>query len=163
MALISCPECTKKISDQAPSCPQCGCPIKSVREAKAAIVIQRDSSIIYAFNKHYIYIDGEKVGELGRKGQIVFELDIDPSKLVNTVNVQVRMQATLFKTKPLHIQLTPNEVVNLFCGNSAIRNKTYLKLKNVNKNQNITNFIAQGASKGIAQEVVKVMLNGFMK
>ena len=27
MALISCPECTWKVSDKAPTCPQCGCPI----------------------------------------------------------------------------------------------------------------------------------------
>ena len=26
MALIKCPECGKKISDKAPSCPNCGCP-----------------------------------------------------------------------------------------------------------------------------------------
>lgn len=29
MALIKCPECGKKISDRAASCPQCGCPIDS--------------------------------------------------------------------------------------------------------------------------------------
>ena len=28
MALIDCPECKRSISDQAPSCPQCGYPIK---------------------------------------------------------------------------------------------------------------------------------------
>lgn len=28
MALIKCPECGKEISDQAASCPNCGCPIK---------------------------------------------------------------------------------------------------------------------------------------
>lgn len=29
MALIKCPECGKEISDQAASCPNCGCPIKN--------------------------------------------------------------------------------------------------------------------------------------
>lgn len=28
MALIKCPECGKEISDQAASCPNCGCPMK---------------------------------------------------------------------------------------------------------------------------------------
>lgn len=28
MALISCPECSNKVSDFAASCPSCGCPIK---------------------------------------------------------------------------------------------------------------------------------------
>ena len=30
MALIKCPECGKEISDQAASCPNCGCPIKKI-------------------------------------------------------------------------------------------------------------------------------------
>lgn len=30
MALISCPECSKEISDKAQSCPNCGIPINSV-------------------------------------------------------------------------------------------------------------------------------------
>lgn len=28
MALIRCPECHNDVSDQAPTCPHCGCPIK---------------------------------------------------------------------------------------------------------------------------------------
>ena len=34
MALINCPECNKEISDKAPACPHCGCPLGS--ETKAA-------------------------------------------------------------------------------------------------------------------------------
>lgn len=29
MALTNCPECSNQVSDQATSCPKCGCPIKS--------------------------------------------------------------------------------------------------------------------------------------
>ena len=29
MALIKCPECSKQVSDQAKSCPSCGCPISA--------------------------------------------------------------------------------------------------------------------------------------
>ncbi len=31
MALISCPECAKEISEKAPSCPNCGVPISSAK------------------------------------------------------------------------------------------------------------------------------------
>ena len=30
MALIRCPECRKKVSDQAPACPQCGAPLDAI-------------------------------------------------------------------------------------------------------------------------------------
>lgn len=36
MALISCPECSKEVSDSAPSCPSCGVAIASKTESKAA-------------------------------------------------------------------------------------------------------------------------------
>ena len=36
MALISCPECEKQVSTQAPSCPSCGVPIASREETRAA-------------------------------------------------------------------------------------------------------------------------------
>lgn len=29
MALIQCPECGKKVSDKAPTCPNCGAPIRA--------------------------------------------------------------------------------------------------------------------------------------
>jgi len=38
MAIISCPECTKGISDKAPSCPHCGTPI--------SVDIQSESTIL---------------------------------------------------------------------------------------------------------------------
>ncbi len=38
MALISCPECSTKVSDKAVSCPSCGCPISKQIEAPAISV-----------------------------------------------------------------------------------------------------------------------------
>ena len=35
MALINCPECKQKVSDKAPACPGCGCPIASSGEVRA--------------------------------------------------------------------------------------------------------------------------------
>lgn len=49
MALISCPECAKKISSLASNCPQCGCPIlttistKFVSSAKGVLTTQQTS------------------------------------------------------------------------------------------------------------------------
>ena len=38
MALVSCAECGRQISDRAASCPDCGCPINSPRPAPARTV-----------------------------------------------------------------------------------------------------------------------------
>ncbi len=42
MALISCPECKKEVSDKAESCPHCGCPLsakpKRVRTSEDSFV-----------------------------------------------------------------------------------------------------------------------------
>ena len=35
MALILCPECNREISDRAPNCPHCGCPIAAPNQAPA--------------------------------------------------------------------------------------------------------------------------------
>lgn len=37
MALITCPECGKKISDQAQNCPNCGCPICGVNNLQELV------------------------------------------------------------------------------------------------------------------------------
>ena len=39
MALIKCPECGKEVSDRAPSCVNCGCPIQS-QKAESEVVIK---------------------------------------------------------------------------------------------------------------------------
>src|SRR5690554_1631201 len=36
MALIACPECSKQVSDSAPSCPNCGVAIATAHETKAS-------------------------------------------------------------------------------------------------------------------------------
>ena len=40
MALISCPECVKQVSDRAASCPDCGCPISTT----PTVALQADAS-----------------------------------------------------------------------------------------------------------------------
>ena len=36
MPLISCPECSRQVSDAAPACPACGVPIAAASDARAA-------------------------------------------------------------------------------------------------------------------------------
>lgn len=47
MALISCPECGKKVSEHAESCPECGNPIAAAKESKGSgtiLVTQQETS-----------------------------------------------------------------------------------------------------------------------
>lgn len=43
MALITCPECRKKISNRATSCPSCGCPISVASANKKSATKKTDS------------------------------------------------------------------------------------------------------------------------
>ena len=45
MALISCPECQKKISSRAEACPECGCPVPIACEKGKVLVIIDDTPI----------------------------------------------------------------------------------------------------------------------
>ena len=54
MALISCPECGKEISDKAVACPNCGCPIK-VTETQ--IIVKASSNFIGLIGAYIIYDD----------------------------------------------------------------------------------------------------------
>jgi len=39
MALVNCNECNAEISDQAISCPKCGCPIKGASEKSPVTIL----------------------------------------------------------------------------------------------------------------------------
>lgn len=59
MALIQCPECGQQISDKAPACPKCGCPVAApaapVASAEtAAVMIQMPGKGLPANNIHYL-------------------------------------------------------------------------------------------------------------
>ena len=49
MALIKCPECHKEISDKAPTCPHCGCPLSNNPEV---VIDEKASAIIERNHKH---------------------------------------------------------------------------------------------------------------
>lgn len=51
MSLVKCPECGKEVSDQANSCPNCGCPLKEEKNAKKKTTIEK-GSIVKGLKKH---------------------------------------------------------------------------------------------------------------
>lgn len=54
MALTTCPDCQKKISDAAPSCPNCGRPMSAPRQASVrAAAGAADVQVIEATSKKY--------------------------------------------------------------------------------------------------------------
>ena len=44
MALISCPECGRQVSDKASACPQCACPLGGVPDGGPGIVTIQETS-----------------------------------------------------------------------------------------------------------------------
>lgn len=46
MALISCPECGKRISDKAEHCPSCGCPIRVAAKTKKVAIALPNTNVI---------------------------------------------------------------------------------------------------------------------
>lgn len=45
MALITCPDCSREVSDRAPACPHCGAPIASVSIADKETVHGRGEGL----------------------------------------------------------------------------------------------------------------------
>jgi len=44
MALISCPECGRQVSDKASACPQCACPLGAVSVGGVGVVTIQETS-----------------------------------------------------------------------------------------------------------------------
>lgn len=64
MALIDCPDCTRSVSDQAPSCPNCGRPIST-----DSLGTQENPEVIEATGKQWKL--GKLIGGLGFVGGLV--------------------------------------------------------------------------------------------
>jgi len=43
MALINCPDCDKEVSDQAPTCPNCGRPLKKASNSHQNVKVEGKS------------------------------------------------------------------------------------------------------------------------
>lgn len=74
MALITCPECGRQVSDAAQTCPTCGYPIAQKADNKIMIRIDRTpqantAAIVYNAKTN------TKIGQASPGGVIVFESD----------------------------------------------------------------------------------------
>lgn len=56
MALIKCPECKKKVSDQTNQCPNCGRTITDADKELAIEQNKKSKSIKDSFNRDYCYV-----------------------------------------------------------------------------------------------------------
>lgn len=92
MALIACPDCGKQVSDKAPACPSCGCPIETKRvDKRVRIAIPNTEALggqglINAFiaKDATISANGKRLWS-GKHGQLaIFELS-EPTEV--TVNL----------------------------------------------------------------------------
>lgn len=87
MALISCPECGREISDRANSCPHCGCPLAEKNEV-ATFCLQREAKIFFCAIKYDVYLDGQLWGKLknGESLSATLSCGIHHLKLIDVVN-----------------------------------------------------------------------------
>lgn len=77
MALINCPECDAKVSDKAPTCPQCGVPI--FRESKVVIYGYTQQ---FAINpKVQVFWNGVLRGEVRKGERLEFPIGSDGEML----------------------------------------------------------------------------------
>ena len=80
MALISCPECGRQVSDKAVSCPQCGYPIsvqnKTIPEPEKVPVCFYRGSRLYPQVSGTVYVDGQRVGSSTANSQFTVRLSV---------------------------------------------------------------------------------------
>lgn len=83
MALISCPECGKEISDRTQSCPNCGCPIVT-QKGPADETSDSNSVLIHGYEETFaidtnvkIYKGDELVGEVAPVSKFKLPIDAD--------------------------------------------------------------------------------------
>jgi hypothetical protein len=73
MALISCPECGKQVSDRAPACPNCGCPINTA--PVAAPQVDRSHEIAKYLDLAIKGIQGQNAQQVEQYCQAALEID----------------------------------------------------------------------------------------
>ena len=81
MALIKCPECGKEISDRAPMCIQCGCPITTNSTKKGKIIIKAQAQPIDCTVRQFTFdiftTSGQKLCTIEPGRVVTVELDSD--------------------------------------------------------------------------------------
>ncbi len=71
MALINCPECGASVSDRAPSCPQCGCPLNQPEQA--IFYLTRENKAFLCAAKYEVYLDYQLRGVI-KNGETISTL-----------------------------------------------------------------------------------------
>lgn len=79
MALISCPECGKQISDKASSCPNCGTPIA---EKKVKVHFFRKKSVYGVIATGTVFVDGVPVGSASSGSEFDVMLSVGSHNVV---------------------------------------------------------------------------------
>ena len=62
MALVPCPECATEVSDRAPACPKCGCPIR----VESKVVVYGDTQQFLVNPKVSVFWNGTPVGSVSK-------------------------------------------------------------------------------------------------
>lgn len=97
MALISCPECGKQISDRAPTCPNCGCPISAA--PVAAPQADRTQEIEKYLDLAIKAIQGQNSDQVEQYCQSALEIDPQNSRAWELEARGLLFQSTLQKNK----------------------------------------------------------------
>jgi len=97
MALISCPECGKQISDRAPTCPNCGCPISAA--PVAAPQADRTQEIEKYLGLAIKAIQGQNSDQVEQYCQSALEIDPQNSRAWELEARGLLFQSTLQKNK----------------------------------------------------------------
>ena len=77
MALITCPECSKKVSSQASSCPNCGFPLAQAQAPDLAAILCHGTWLAQSGT----LVDAQLVAAFSRNGTFRGQTTPDPSRV----------------------------------------------------------------------------------
>ena len=109
MALILCPECNREISDRAPNCPHCGCPIAAPNQAPAP---DRSAEIQKYFDLVINGLRGQNSDQVEKYCQAILEIDPQNAKAWELEARGILFGSTLKENKiPQAISAAANAVL----------------------------------------------------
>lgn len=83
MALITCPECGKQVSDRAAACPNCGCPISAVTAKMIPVHFWRKKNLLSGVaNTGTVLVDGVVAGSAANGASFDIMLSPGPHSVV---------------------------------------------------------------------------------
>ncbi len=113
MAMIKCPECGRDVSDKAPSCPNCGCPINSNAAAKT----DRSADIEKFLDLALKGIQGQNSEQVEKYCQSALEIDPQNSRAWELEARGLLFQSTLNSNKVIQAIGAAANAVNYTTGN----------------------------------------------